>query len=235
MKIVINEKTLKRNAAIGRYTTLAAMLILIGGVYASVALPDQFALSMGALLLGFILSQVGIYFGSRFSRRPRIDEAITAALKGLSREFTLYHFTTPVSHLLVGPAGVWIILPYTQRGRITYAKNRWRQQTRGFAQAYMKIFAQEGLGRPDLDVESELITFKKHLSKHLDKDSLPALNVALVFIDPRAEVDVEEAPHPTLAAKQLKEFFRKQAKENPMSSAEFSRIKELFPKEGTEA
>ncbi|MEJ5225465.1 MAG: hypothetical protein WHV44_13495, partial [Anaerolineales bacterium] len=115
MKIVINEKTVKRNAAIGRYTTLAAMLILIGGVYVSVAMPEQFSLSLVALLLGFILSQVGIFFGSRWSRRPRVDEAITAALKGLSREFTLYHYTTPVSHLLVGPAGVWVILPYTQR------------------------------------------------------------------------------------------------------------------------
>lgn len=234
MKIVINEKTIKRNAAIGRYTTLAAMLILVGGVYVSVAMPEQFALSVGALLLGFILSQVGIYFGSRWSRRPRVDEAITAALKGLTRDFTLYHYTTPVSHLLVGPAGVWVILPYTQRGRITYAKNRWQQQTRGFAQAYMKIFAQEGIGRPDLDVEADLITLKKYLTKQLGEGNLPPLNAALVFIDPRAEVAADEAPYPTLPAKQLKEFFRKRTKETPFSTADSTRIKELFPKEGEE-
>lgn len=235
MKIVINEKTVKRNAAIGRYTTLAAMLILIGGVYVSVAMPEQFSLSVGALLLGFILSQVGIFFGSRWSRRPRVDEAITAALKGLSREFTLYHYTTPVSHLLVGPAGVWVILPYTQRGRITYAKNRWRQQTQGLGQAYMKIFAQEGIGRPDLDVDADLITLKKHLVKQLGEENLPPLNAVLVFIDPRAEVEADNAPYPTLPAKQLKEFFRKRAKEAPFPAAEAARIKELFPKEGVEA
>lgn len=235
MKIVINEKTLKRNAAIGRYTTLAAMLILIGGVYVSIAMPEQFALSVGALLLGFILSQVGIYFGSRFSRRPRVDESITAALKGLSREFTLYHFATPVSHLLVGPAGIWSIIPYTQRGRITYAKNRWRQQTQGFGQAYMKIFGQEGIGRPELDVEADLATLKKFLAKQLGEDNLPPLNAVLVFIDPRAEIEVEDAPVPTLPAKQLKEFFRKRAKETPAGNMDMMRIKDLFPKEGTEA
>ncbi len=234
MKIVINEKTIKRNAAIGRYATLASMLILLGGVYVSLALPEQFSLAVGALLVGFILSQVGIYFGSRFSRRPRVDEAITAALKGLSREFTLYHYATPVSHLLVGPAGVWVILPYTQRGQITYEKNRWRQRTQGLGQAYMKMFAQEGIGRPDLDVDAELTALKKHLAKALGEENLPALNAVLVFIDPRAEIDADEAPYPTLAARQLKEFFRKRAKEQPMPPLEAARIKNLFPHEDDE-
>lgn len=235
MRIITNEKTVKRNAKIGQYTTMAAMLILVGGVYVSFAMPDQFYLSVGALLIGFILSQVGIYFGNRWSRRPRVDEAITASLKGLSREFVLYHYTSPVSHLLVGPAGIWVILPYHQRGLITYQKDRWHQKTQGFGQAYMKLFAQEGLGRPDLEAGADLATLKKFLVKELGEENLPPLNAALFFIDPRAEIDAENAPLPTLPAKKFKEFFRKTAKEKPFPPLEVKRITDLFPQEGVEA
>ena len=57
----------------------------------------------------------------------------------------------PTAHLLVGPVGVWVLMPRHQAGRITYDenKNRWRQKGGNF---YLKIFAQENLGRPDLEI-----------------------------------------------------------------------------------
>ena len=63
--------------------------------------------------------------------RPRVDERLTAALKGLTKDYTLYHFLTPVNHLLVGPAGVWIIEAYYQRGNIVYEGNKWKQKGGG--------------------------------------------------------------------------------------------------------
>src|SRR5512136_1316798 len=107
MKIVTNEKLIKRNARIGRYTTMAALVILGIGAYITFTMPDKFAYSLGALLVGFFLSQMGIYFGNRWGRSPRPDEVMDKNLKGLGREYTIYHFSTPASHLLVGPAGIW--------------------------------------------------------------------------------------------------------------------------------
>ena len=81
--------------------------MLAGGLYLSFQTTNQLmvTLSFVALLLGFLLSQVGIFFGNRWGRRPGPDELLSAALKGLEDKYTLYHYSTPVYHLLVGSFG----------------------------------------------------------------------------------------------------------------------------------
>ena len=234
MKLILDEKTIKRNTAIGRYASLVALLILGGGMYVTFAYGDdpQFVpISFGALLVGFLLSQFGIYFGNRWGRRPRVDERITSALKGMAKEYSLYHYTAPVSHLIVGPAGVWIIEPYYQRGTITYEKGRWRQKGGGFLLAYLKIFAQEGLGRPDVEIESDTESMKKFFIKELGEENVPPINAVLVFTDDRAELNIEDAPHPAMKIGELKEFLRKTAKSAPLPTPVYKRIQEALPQE----
>ncbi len=233
MKVLSNEKIIKRNTQIGKYASIAALLILAGGMVVSFTMQEQAFIAFGALMVGFILSQFGIYFGNRFGRRPRADERITAALKGLTKDYTLYHYLAPVNHLLVGPAGVWILEPYHQRGTITYEKNRWRQKGGGLMLGYLKIFAQEGLGRPDLEVRADLDSLSNALKKPLG-DDLPPLNAALLFYNPRADIQADEAPHPTMKIDQLKDFLRKRAKENPFPPEQVKRITDLLPKESIE-
>lgn len=233
MKVLSNEKVIKRNTQIGKYASIAALLILAGGMVVSFTMQEQAFIAFGALMVGFILSQFGIYFGNRFGRRPRTDERITAALKGLTKDYTLYHYLAPVNHLLVGPAGIWVLEPYHQRGTITYEKNRWRQKGGGLMLGYLKLFAQEGLGRPDLEVQADLDSMRDALKKSLG-EGLPPLNAALLFYDPRADIQADEAPHPTLKIDQLKDFLRKYAKENPLSPEQVKRITDLLPKESVE-
>jgi hypothetical protein len=189
-----------------------------------------FYLAMIALLAGFILSQISIFFINRWGRRPRPDERITSSLKGVTNDYTLYHYNTPVSHLLVGPAGVWTILPYFQRGTITYEKNRWKQKGGGLGLAYLKVFAQEGLGRPDLDSKSDIDKLTEFFTQAMGTE-IPEIKSVLVFTDKRAILEVEDAPIPTMAIEALKEFIRKQAKEKPMSVNLITSIKSFLPKE----
>jgi hypothetical protein len=238
MNIITNEKIIKRNTTIGRYATLVALLILVGGMYVTFAFPEDpqyVTIAFAALLVGFLLSQFGIYFGNRWGRHPRVDERLTAALKGMNKDYTLYHYTTPVSHLLVGPAGVWILEPYYQRGTITYEKGRWRQRGGGLLLSYLKIFAQEGLGRPDIEIDADIQTLQKHLSGLLGAENVPPIKVALVFTDDRAELQVEDAPHPALKAHALKEFLRKTAKSDPLPTPDYKRVMDALPQETTEA
>jgi hypothetical protein len=230
MRVLTNEKTIKRNAKIGSYSSIIALVILAAGMYVSFAYPQQFSISAASLMIGFILSQVGIYFGNRWGRHPRIDERLTAALKGLTKDYTLYHFITPVSHLLVGPAGVWIIEPYYQRGKIVYAGNKWRQKGGGLLLGYLKIFAQEGLGRPDLEVQADMDTMTNALKKTLG-ENLPPINAVLVFTDERVELEADSAPLPTLKIEQLKEFLRKSSKQSPFPADEIKRITAVLPQE----
>ena len=230
MKVITNEKLIKKYSNLGKYLNIGAIAILFGGIAISWLRIDLFYLAMIALLAGFILSQVSIFFINRWGRRPRPDERITASLKGLTNDYALYHYNTPVSHLLVGPAGVWTILPYFQRGRITYEKNRWKQRGGGLGLAYLKVFAQEGLGRPDLDAQADIDKLTKFFAQAIETE-IPEVKSVLVFTDKRADLQVEGAPIPTMAAEDLKEFIRKQAKEKPWPGNLLTAIKSILPKE----
>lgn len=228
MKIIKNEKLIERNSKIGNWISLAALIILGLGMYISIAQPDLFVLSLVCLAVGFILTQVGMYMGSRFGRSPRPDEKLDAGLKGLHSEFSIYHYSSPVSHLLVGPSGVWVLLPYHQGGRIFFEKNRWKIKGGGFIQSYMRIFGQEGIGRPDLEAESQVDVVRKFLAKKMDESAIPEIKPILVFTNEQVELEANESPIAALKLKQLKEFLRQGSKNRALTSSQIQSIQQAL-------
>ncbi|MDK1027857.1 MAG: hypothetical protein QGM50_02750 [Anaerolineae bacterium] len=230
MVIIKNEKLIKRNSKIGLYTNFGALAVLGIGMYISFTRPEYFVWAMAALLGGFTLTQIGMYFGNRWGRSPRPDERLDTGLKGLPKEFHLYHWTTPVSHLLVGPSGIWVLLPYNQRGSITYQKNRWKIIGGGFLQGYMRIFGQEGLGRPDLEAESQINAIRKALTKKWGDSEIPEIKAALVFTNPSLSFDVKDAPLSALPLKKLKDFTRQSAKKKPITTQMVEKVQAVWSK-----
>jgi hypothetical protein len=220
MIITRDEKLIKRNARIGQMAMLAGLLILGGGMYFSFQKPDQVSLSLGALLFGFIVSQIGIFYMNRWGRKPTLDMMLDVGLKGLDKRYQLYHYNTPVAHLLLGPTGLWVLLPYYQRGNITFRNGRWKQTGGGLMYAYLKIFAQESLGRPDLEVTSETKALLDYLKKKLPEDQIPQIRTALVFLHPKTVIDIpkdENPPAETVMMSDLKETIRKVGKATPLT------------------
>jgi len=229
MKIIKNEKMIKRNSKIGQYTSLGALVVLGIGMYISFTRSELFVWALAALLVGFTLTQIGMYFGNRWGRSPRPDEKLDAGLKGLPGDYVIYHWTSAVAHLLVGPAGIWVLIPYHQRGQVLYRKNRWKMSGGGFLQNYMRLFGQEGLGRPDLEAEAEIKSLRKSLAAGMDENEIPEINAALVFTTDGINIDAEDAPMPALPLKKLKEFMRNKAKEKPISTIELEKVKAVLP------
>jgi hypothetical protein len=228
MIINSNESLINRNAKIGQITSIAGLLVLGGGLYISFTRPEQFGLSWGALLIGFVLSQIGLYFGNRWGRSPRPDEVLNQSLKGLDRNYTLFHYRSPASHVLVGPAGVWVLLPRHQGGRITYEKGRWKHRGGGIGFQFRKFFAQEGLGRPDLEIPGELTPIQKMLNKAYSEEDAPQAQAVLIFTNPNVVVEADDAAITTLPAKKLKDFIRKQAKQKNIPSTQVDDVKRLI-------
>ncbi len=228
MRIVRNDKLIQRNRRIGLITSLLSLVVLGAGAFISLRMKEQFTWALVALIVGFLLTQVSIYYGNRWGRSPRADQILDGVLKGLPGQYTLYHYATPVSHLLIGPAGVWVLLPYSQKGTIIYRKKRWSLRGGGFWQAYMRIFGQEGLGRPDAEAEVELRYLQKALQRHLGTE-LPPLRALLIFTHPESELQLEEEPpFPALPAKKVKDFLRKAAKEAPLSESWLRKLQEIL-------
>ncbi len=222
MRIVSNQKLIRRNKKIGQFTTIGSLGILAIGFIISLQTnisSTDYIYSLLALILGFILSQVGIYFGNRWGRSPRPDEVLAAGLKGLEDKYTLYSYMAVVPHVLVGPAGVWILSTYTQQGIITYdpEKKKWHHKGGNFL---MKVFGQESLGRPEQDTYSLVQEFQKFLTKEVDIPNLPPPQVAMVFLtDPKkVSIAAPDSPIPIMNIEKLKDFIRRQAKESAIRS-----------------
>ena len=231
MKIIKNEKLISRNGKIGQYTSLGALVVLGLGMYISFSKPDLFTYSVICLLVGFIMTQVGMYMGNRWGRSPRPDEKFDTGLKGLPGEFNMYHYSSPVSHLLVGPSGAWVLLPFHQKGKVEFTKNRWRMSGGGFMQMYMRIFGQESIGRPEIDAETEVQALKKFFAKKLDETFTPEIKPILVFTSDEAELEVGDSTIPAMKLKQLKEFMRQGVKNRVLTVDQIAKITSLFDKE----
>lgn len=231
MKIIKNEKLIARNSKIGNYISLGALLILGGGMYISFSKPEWFAYSIVCLIIGYILTQIGMYMGNRWGRSPRPDEKIDAGLKGLHSDFNMYHYVSPTSHLLVGPAGVWVLLPHHQRGKIEYDGKRWKLSGGGFVQTYMKIFGQEGIGKPDAEASSEIYSVQKFLEKYMVDQEIPEVKAVLVFTSDDLELEANDSPVPAMKLKQLKEFLRQKTKERGASNTQMAAINKLLGNE----
>jgi len=228
MNIIRNDKLIRRNARIASFTTILSIAILLAGTLYFFRFQSTGIPLFAALILGILLSQIGMYYTNRFARKPRPDELLDQALKGLDNKFTLYHYRTPVSHLLVGPSGVWILEPKYQSGTIRYSNGRWRQKG---GNLYLKIFAQENLGRPDLEVLGDLDRMQKFLQKNLPDETVPELNSALVFSNPKTIIDIPEEENPpaeTVYTNKLKDLIRKSGKTKPLSTEKIHLINEIL-------
>jgi hypothetical protein len=222
MKIISNTKLISRNKKIGQILTIGAVAILLFGLVLSLqGNVEYITYSYMALIVGFMVSQFGIYFSNKFGRSPRPDELVSAALKGLDDRYSLYHYATAASHLLVGPSGVWVLLPFNQRGTITFEKGKYRQKGGNW---YLKLFAQEGLGRPDKEAQYATEDIQKFFARQMDADSVPTVNPLLLFTNPKADVKAPDAPYATVDTEKVKDFLRKKAKDNAFSPEKVAQV-----------
>lgn len=210
MIIVRNHQLIKRNRLIGSVSGILAIAVLGLGMYASFKYQEQISYSLIALVVGLALSQFGMYYTNRFGRSPRPDQEVDAALKGLDDSYALYHYQSPVDHLLVGPAGVWMLLPFPNKGKVIYNEGKKRWEKIG-GNLYLRFFAQDNIGRPDKDIKKGLEAVRKDFGR-IPELQVPEIKAALIFTEEKAEVAADNAPYPTLHALQLKKLIRKEAK-----------------------
>lgn len=228
MKQVINEKLITRNKRIGNITSIAGIAILAAGLVLNInATPTRTLLSFGALIIGFIVAQVSTYYVTKFGRSPRFDEVIAHNLSKLNSNYTFYVYSSPVPMLLIGPSGIWIPTPVSASGEIYYDK-KWKQSGGSFL---LKLFGQENIGRPGLDVKANEKQLHEFLSNHFEEDRIPPINSILVSLHPKATIgDVEEAPIPIVEADALRRKLRKVSRktEEEIPQETLDKINEIF-------
>lgn len=227
MKLVINEKTIKKNKLIGQVTTFASLAVLaLGLVFAFSKDMTKILYSYIALIIGFVLSQVGMYFSTRFGRSPRFDELFKDAFEKLRHEYTFYVYSSPVPFLLLGPCSIWVPIPVTATGKISYENGKWKQHGGNFM---MKIFGQDTLGKPLLEASSNEEALRKYLATcGIPKEEQPSIKHIMVILTKNTVVgEVGESPIPVVNLEDLKRSVRRVDRDEcevPLSEEQTARL-----------
>jgi hypothetical protein len=229
MKIISNEKLIKRNGRLGNILSIVSLVVLGAGMFLSFRDKDGALLpyTFGALILGFLTFQIGNFYMSKWGKSPRPDEKLSSALKGLDDKYTLYHYSTAASHLLLGPAGLICLIPLGQGGTLTYdeKKDRWKQSGGNW---FMKTFGGENLGKPENEARYSVSDLERYLEKKGIKIDNYEPEAILVFTNEKATVETQGSPLLATTAAKLKEVIRKKSKENPLSPEKLKEIEEKF-------
>jgi len=232
MNIITNQKKINRNAKIGYWASIFSPVVLMVSAMTLFKYPDQIMQSM----IFFMVGSIGFGVGTAYRKYGQgVDLIFNQVLKKLDKEYTIYHFITPVSHLLVGPTGIWILVPKMMRGIVTYNEKRKKWQL-GQDKTIRKAvsFMTEGLGNPARDVLSEADSLEKYLRKHWSLEEKPDIQAVLVMVHPETVVDADNAPIPTVHATKLRAFFREQEKSGTVSNTILREFNQLFIKEETQ-
>ena len=144
MKAVTDTKLVEQGKRFGRNASLAGLGVLILGLVISFKFSHLILVAYGCLIVGFILSNIGIYLANRWVREPRADQSLAKALKGFDNQFSLYNYTLPAQHVLLMPSGVAHFLVKPQTGEISVDGNRWRHKFN--LGRLFRFFVEEGLG-----------------------------------------------------------------------------------------
>jgi hypothetical protein len=225
MKVYINEGYVKRRSAAGKWASLLGLAVLAGGFIVSLKYPRLILISLVALLLGFLLSNIGLYYANRYTRFDRPDVVLPQALKGFDNRYALYQFLLPVSQVLLEPGGLTVFIPKPQEGQILFQKGKWSHK-QGWSRL-LRWMGQEGLGKPEQEVGGEVQALREWLEAQAPDLDVPVRGV-VVFTHPKAELALDTPPVPAMTPKQLKGWLRRAGKRTALSKETLARLAQVL-------
>ena len=81
MEVFVNERKVKVNTEIGRWSLLGGLVILVVGMVVQIRRPELLWVGLLSLVVGFLASVIGAYYANRWTRTPRADQV--SALSGM--------------------------------------------------------------------------------------------------------------------------------------------------------
>ncbi|MDD3949351.1 MAG: hypothetical protein PHT43_07790 [Anaerolineaceae bacterium] len=222
MKLIINEKHIKRNKTIGNTLSFASLGVLGLGLYLAWTGTGDLTKTIYSylcLIIGFIMTRFGIFFMSTYGQSPRYDEILKQSFEKLRNEYTYYVYSSPVPLLLAGPCRLWLPILVTSTGNISYSDGKWKHTGVNFIK---RMMGQETLINPEKDVADASAALQKHLAeKGIPYENQPEIQPVLVILLQKTIIgDVSEAPYPVIPITELKRFIRRKDREeceNPIS------------------
>ncbi|MEM8860702.1 MAG: nuclease-related domain-containing protein [Chloroflexota bacterium] len=232
MRIVTNEKYVASRKRLGSIFSFLGIGVLLGGFILTFTAEEGSQLSylsLFSLPIGWVLSQVGLFFANRLIKKPVIHEAIDEGLRKVGKygeDSHLYHYVFPVNHMVLTPYGIIALIAKHQSGKVTADGVSWKQKI-GF---FQRFFGQQTLGNPALEAENAVKQIAKWISHNvpdLAETELP-IGAAIVFTANDVELDVHGSDIPAVHHTKLKGFWKQRQQDTPMDDGAYNMLLEAF-------
>lgn len=215
MQIVANDNLVRGKVKIGNIANFASMGLLAVGFFLSLQMEaiGQIAvfLAYAAMIGAFFLLSYGRTFTRRWGSRFRQDQWLIPALRGTDNRYTMFNYlsTDLPDHLLLGPGGLFVLVPRPNAGTIKFENGKWSRGSVGGT--ILRGIAEGGLGNPLVDVRIALTKLATYLKKHGSEELIQGLEARpiVVFTNPGAYLQVRGAPVQVVLAKDVKSILRR--------------------------
>ncbi len=218
MNVLINQKTIKRSRLFSRICFYGFLgFLTLGLVFTFYPITPIRTLNLIItaffLLVCYCLLRINMSMANRWETKPRIDERITSALKGLTSDFYLCHYVTYNAHILIGPTCIWLIDTSDFSGEILFDEksDKWLSRVNGgFFERLIKPSRSPNVKK--LEAQA-LKDWKKTLAVFKEKDpsiELQTPDFVLAFLDEHANPRSSSSRVSLIRLDKLKDFVRKQ-------------------------
>src|SRR5215471_322994 len=207
MQLVANQALVKNRVRLGLVFHFGAMAVLVGGAILSTQLDptrDIAWQTWAAFVAGLGLYTLGQTQLRRWGPRRRQEEALGQAIRGLDDRYKLYAFLSSSlpDYILVSPAGVQVLIPRLDNGRITCTRDRWDRASNRLA----KFFGQ-GFGNPSADAARQVQQLQRLLSQ-AGVEEVPT-SAIIVFINNKVQLRIEGCSATVTRLGELKDVLRR--------------------------
>ena len=222
MRQYIDLGMIKRRNSLGKVLTFLGLGLLIGALIMTLRQPQLDNQFLILSFIGVICSQLGLALSNRWGAKPRVDEIMDEALKGLDNRYGIFHYKLGASHALLSPAGGFALVPRFEDGEITFDGERWFSKS-----AKRRLLRRSGkrkLGDVQKNAEAEAQAMQRALQRALSDDLEISVQPILVFVNDDTYVKVSDAPLYAVHAKKLKSLIRSLPKAKSLTTEELETL-----------
>ncbi|HTP02306.1 MAG TPA: hypothetical protein VMJ64_13110 [Anaerolineales bacterium] len=204
MKICIDRQKLNARAQAANFASVGGLVLLLISVAVPLFFPKLSGFSTILMIVGALGAMVGIFFANRWVRKPRPEDSLDKALKGLDDQYRIYHYPSslPCEHMLLTPTGLLAMEVVNIGGFYSYRNGRWKEaMTMGRALRYV---VEERVSDPVALSAAMTQEIKDRIEKEFAGGVTVPVKALTVFTHPMAELEVEGGPIPACKLDKLR-------------------------------